>query len=77
MSVTKNSNQNQLQQVEIRLCHVYFHRTATPRCQLRMQVEDIARSVYGKTLAYTTGTTSKHQRATCPELYRKFPFLRV
>ncbi len=27
MSVTKNLNQNQLQQVEMRLRHVYFHRT--------------------------------------------------
>ncbi len=28
MSVTKNSNQNQLHQVEMQLCHVYFHRTS-------------------------------------------------
>ncbi len=25
ISITKNSNQNQLQQVEMRLCHVHFH----------------------------------------------------
>ncbi len=58
---------------------------AIPRGQLRMQIasiyetfEDIASSAYVKTLAYTTGTTSKHQRATWPELYRKLiAFLRI
>ncbi len=62
MSVTKNLNQNQLQ-VEMRLCH------ALPRGQLQIHITsfyelltDIACSAK-KTLAYTTGTTSKHQRA--------------
>ncbi len=67
MSVTKNSNNNQLQ-VEMRLRHALL------RGQLCMRIAsfyelltDIAHSA--KTLAYTTGTTSKHQRATSPELY--------
>ncbi len=39
--------------------------------------EGIART-YMKTLAYTTGTTSKHQRAMWPELYPKsIVFLRI
>ncbi len=69
MSVTKNSIQNQLQQVEMWLHRVYFHRTVQPTWSTA--------HVYGiilwtlKTLAYTTGTTSKHQRATWPELYPK------
>ncbi len=78
MSVTKNSNQNYLQQVEMRLHHVYFHctcnttwSTAHESCIILWTFEDIARSAYVKTLAYTTGTTSKHQRATWPELYPK------
>ncbi len=77
MCVTKNSNQNQLQQVEMWLCHVYFHctcnttwSTAHASCIILWTFEDIARSAV-KTLAYTTGTTSKHQRATWPELYPK------
>ncbi len=84
MSVTKNLNKNQLQQVEMRLCHVYFHHicntmwsTAHASCIILWTFEDIARS-YMKTLAYTTGTTSKHQRATWPELYPKsIVFLRI
>ncbi len=84
MSVTKNSKQNQLQQVEMRLRHVYFHRTcnttwstAHARCIILWTFEDIARSGH-ETLAYTTGTTSKHQRATWPELYPKsIVFLRI
>ncbi len=78
MSVTKNSNQNHLQQVKMRLRHVYFHRTcnttwstAHASCIILWTFEDTARSSYMKTLAYTTGTTSKHQRATWPELYPK------
>ncbi len=70
MSVTNNSNQNQLHQVEMRLRHVYFHRTLQPTwstahayCIILELFEDIARA-YVKTLEYTTGTTSKHQRAT-------------
>ncbi len=55
-----------------------------PRGQLRMRIalfyelfEDIARA-YVNTLAYTTGTTSKHQRVTWPELYPKsIVFLRI
>ncbi len=77
MSLTKNSNQNQLQQVEMRLRHVYFHRTcnttwstAHASCIILWSFEDIARS-YVKILAYTTGTTSKHQWATWSELYPK------
>ncbi len=78
MSVTKNSKQNQLQQVEMRLRHVYFHRTCNTTWStahasyiILWTFEDIARS-YVKTLAYTTGTTSKHQRPTWPEkLYPK------
>ncbi len=73
MSVTKNSNQNQLQQVEMRLHHVYFHRTCNTKWLtahtsciiLRYRLLD----AYKKTLAYTTETTFKHQRATWPELY--------
>ncbi len=52
--------------------------------QLRMQVASfyeflkILLAVLVKTLAYTTGTTSKHQRATSPELYPKsIVFLRI
>ncbi len=85
MSVTKNSNQNQLQQVEMWLRHVYFHRTlqhhvvnAHMYCIILWTFEDIARSTYGKTLAYTTVTTSKHQRTTWLELYPKsIVFLRI
>ncbi len=55
-----------------------------PRGQLHIHIasfyelfEDIARA-YVKTLAYTIGTTSKHQRATWPELYPKsIVFLRI
>ncbi len=36
MSVTKDLNQNQLQQVEMQLPHVYFH--TIPRGQLRMRI---------------------------------------
>ncbi len=67
------------------LRHVYFHRTLQYHvvnciCILHhfMKLEDIARSAYVKTLAYTTGTTSKHQRATWPELYPKsILFIRI
>ncbi len=64
MSVTKildHKNLNLLQQVEMRLCHVYFHRTLQYHvvicaCILHhfMKLEDIARTAYVKTLAYTT-----------------------
>ncbi len=88
MSVTKNSNQNQLQQVEMWLHHVYFHCYTIPRGQLRMciasfyEILKISLALHTwtvvKTLAYTTGTTSKHQRPTWPELYRKLiVFLRI
>ncbi len=79
-------NQNLLQQVEMWLCHVYFHHilqhhVGNCTCVLRhfMKIlEDIASSAYVKTLAYTTGTTSKHQMATWPELYPKsIIFLRI
>ncbi len=84
MSVTKNSKQNQLQQIEMRLRHVYFHRTcnttwsyAHASCIILWTFEDIARSAH-KTLAYTTETIFKHQRATWPELYPKsIVFLRI
>ncbi len=84
MSVTKNSNQNQLQQVEMRLCHVYFHRTcntlwstAHAYCIILWTFEDIAPSAV-TTFTYTTGTTSKHQRTTWHELYPKsIIFLRI
>ncbi len=78
MSVTKNSNQNQLQQVEMWLRHVHLHctcnttwSTAHASCIILWTFVDIAHSALVKTLAYTTGTTFKHQRATWPELYRK------
>ncbi len=55
-----------------------FIAPATPCGQLHMLVasfyellKDIARSAYVMILAYTAGTTSIHQRATGPELYRK------
>ncbi len=65
--------------------HVYFHRNfqhhmvnCTRVFHHFMKLEDIARSANVKTLAYTTGTTCKHQRATWPELYRKLiVFLRI
>ncbi len=55
-----------------------------PRGQLHMRIasfyerfENIA-GAYVKTFVYTTGTTSKHQRATWPELYSKsIVFLRI
>ncbi len=74
ISVTKNSNQNQLQQVEIMFT---FIAPATPRGQLHMRVASfyellkILLALLVKTLAYTIGTTSNHQRATWPELYPK------
>ncbi len=77
MSVTKNSNQNQLQQVEMQLRHVYIHNTCNTTGQLWMRVASfyellkISLALLVKTLAYTTGTTSKHQRAMWPELYPK------
>ncbi len=84
MSVTKNSNQNQLQQVEMRLRDVYFHHTlqhyiVNCACILHNFMNFWRyRSICMKTLAYTTGTTSKHQRATWPELYPKsIVFLRI
>ncbi len=62
-------NFNLLQQVEMWLRHVYFrqlhmHITSFLKQEISL-VEDLA------SLAQTTGTTSKHQRVTWPELYRK------
>ncbi len=61
-----------------------FIAPATPRGQLSMRVASfyellkILLALLVKTLAYTTGTTSKHQRATWPELYPKsIVFLRI
>ncbi len=84
MSVTKNSNPNQLQQFEMRLCHVYLHRTcntmwstAHASCIILWTFEEHSSSAH-ETLAYTTGTSSKHQRAMWPELYPKsIVFLRI
>ncbi len=45
--------------------------TAHAYCIILWTFEDIARSTYVKTLANTTGTTSKYQRAMWPELYPK------
>ncbi len=63
MYVTKNSNQNQLQQVEMRLHQIYLHHTCSTTwstvhasCIILWTFEDITRS-YMKTLAYTTGTS--------------------
>ncbi len=49
------------------------HHVVNCTCVLHhfMNFEDIARSAM-KTLAYTTGTTSKHQRTTWHELYIEF-----
>ncbi len=78
MSVTNKSNQNQLQQVEMRLCHVHFHHTSNTTwstvhadCIILWTFEAISLALLVKTLTYTTGTTSKHQRAMWPELYPK------
>ncbi len=53
MYVTKKSNQNQLQQFEMRLRHAYFHHTcnttwstAHASCIILWTFEDIARSAY-------------------------------
>ncbi len=61
-----------------------FIAPATPCSQLRMRVASfyellkILLALLVKTLAYTSGTTSKHQRATWPELYPKsIVFLRI
>ncbi len=58
---------------------------ATPHGQLRMRIASFyellkisLRSAYVKTLAYTTGATSKYQRATWLELYpNSIVFLRI
>ncbi len=61
-----------------------FIKPATPSGELCMRVASfyellkISLTLLVKTLAYTTGTTSKHQRATWPELYPKsIVFLRI
>ncbi len=89
MSVAKNLNQNQLQQVEMRLCQLIMFTfiatsnttwsTAHAYCIILWSLKiSLARSAYVKTLAYTTGTICKHQRAMWPELYRKLiVFLRI
>ncbi len=80
MSVTKISdhkNLNQLQRWNVTLSCLLSSHFAKPRGHLRMRItsfkailEEHASSAH-ETLAYTTGTTSKHQRATWPELYEK------
>ncbi len=76
-------NRNLLQQVEMWLRHVYFHCHTTLSTvhayyvilsKKFPQLEDLALPI----LAYTTGTTSKHQRVMWPELYwRLIVFLRI
>ncbi len=71
MSVTKISvhkNLNQLQQDEMHFVMFTFiapsnttWSTVHAYCIISWTFEDIASSAYVKTLAYITGTTSKHQ----------------
>ncbi len=63
---------------------LFLSHFAIPRGHLHMRitsfyaiVEEHASSAH-ETLAYTIGTTSKHQRVTWPELYRKLiVFIRI
>ncbi len=78
ISVTKNSNQKSAAASwnatsSCLLSSRLQHHVVNCACELYHFMNfgsHIARS-YVKTLAYTTGTTSKHQRAMWPELYPK------
>ncbi len=56
------------------MCHVYFCNTTQPTSHTYYVILSKKYASWRSpslALAYTNGTTSKHQRATWPELYRK------
>ncbi len=75
-------NLNLMQQVEMRLCHVYFLHCHTTWSTAHVYYVILSKKILPlkdlTTFAYTTGTTSKHQRFTWPALCRKLiVFLRI